>query len=124
MNPVLKARPLSGTLARIPHCPGSDGMIGGVPGPARESPFCGFTLQPTPVVAEGFQQRGTEHHISVLTPLPAADVDDHASAVDIGNLQARQLGTPYPRAIERHQYHAMKLSLGAVDEVGNFFWAQ
>jgi hypothetical protein len=36
MYPVLKARPLSGTLARIPHCPGSDGRIGGVPGPARE----------------------------------------------------------------------------------------
>jgi hypothetical protein len=51
-------------------------------------------------------------------------VDDHAKAVDIGNLQARQLGTPYPCAIERHQYHAMKPSLGAVDEVGKSFWAQ
>jgi hypothetical protein len=26
--------------------------------------------------------------------------------------------------IDRHQYHAMKLSLGRVDEVGNFFGAQ
>jgi hypothetical protein len=51
-------------------------------------------------------------------------VDDHAKAVDIGNLQAHQLGTPYPCAIERHQYHAMKPSLGAVDEVGKSFWAQ
>ena len=39
-------------------------------------------------------------------------------------MQAGQLGTPYPRAIERHQYHAMKPSLGGVNEVGNFFWAQ
>ena len=39
-----------------------------------------------------------------------------------GILQASQLGTPYPRAIERHQYHAMRPSLGRVDEVGNFFW--
>ena len=69
-------------------------------------------------------QRGTEHDISVLTPFPAADVDHHPSAVDIGNLQASQLGAPYPRAIERHQYHAMKPSLGRVDEEGNLFWAQ
>ena len=50
--------------------------------------------------------------------------DHHASAVDIGNLQASQLCAPYPRAIERHQYHAMKPTLGGVNEVGNFFWAQ
>ncbi len=68
------------------------------------------------VLAQTFQQRGAEHDVSVLTTLPAADVDHHASAVDIGNLQASQLGAPYPRGIERHQYHAMKPSLGAVDE--------
>src|ERR1019366_2718571 len=31
---------------------------------------------------------------------------------------------PYPSAIERHQYHAMKPSLGRVDEGGHFFRAQ
>jgi hypothetical protein len=36
MNPVLKSRPLGSTLARIPHRSGSDGTIGGVPGPARK----------------------------------------------------------------------------------------
>src|ERR1035438_41711 len=60
----------------------------------------------------------------VLTAFPAADVDDHASAVDIGELQAGQLGAPYPGAIEGHQHNAMKSSLGRVDEEGNFFWAQ
>jgi hypothetical protein len=83
----------------------------------------GFALQATPVVAQGFE-RGTEHDIAVLTTFATADVDHHTSAVDIGNLQARQLGTPYPCAIERHQYHAMKPSLGRVDEVGHFFRAQ
>src|SRR6266702_5972136 len=115
MNPVLQARSLGSMLAGIPHGSGSDGMIGGVPGSAREQPFRGFALQATPVVAQGFQQRGTEHDIAVLTPLPAADVDDHAPTVDIGDLQASQLGPPYPGAIQRHQYHAMKLSLGRVD---------
>jgi hypothetical protein len=36
MNPVLKSRPLGSTLAGIPHGSGSDGTIGGVPGPARK----------------------------------------------------------------------------------------
>src|SRR5271157_6457049 len=71
-----------------------------------------------------FQQDGTEHDISVLTAFPAPDVDDHASAVDVGELQASQLGSPRPGAVERHQYHAMKSGLGRVDEEGNFFWAQ
>src|ERR1700690_3607730 len=124
MNPVLKARPLGSTLARIPHRSGSDGTMGGVPGPARKQPFRGFALQATPVVAQGFEQPGTEHDISVLTPLPAADVDHHPSAVDIGNLQASQLSAPCSRAVESHQYHAMKPSLGRVDEAGNFFLAQ
>src|ERR1700683_3545772 len=59
-----------------------------------------------------------------MTTFSAPDVDDHASAVDIGNLQANQLGAPRPRAVECHQYHAMEPSLGRVDEAGNFFWAQ
>jgi hypothetical protein len=111
-------------LARMPHGSKSNGMTGGVRFPTREQPGGGFALEATPVVAQGLQQHGTEHDISVLTTLPVADVDDHTSAVDIGDLQASQLGTPYPGAIERHQYHAMKLSLGRVDEVGNFFRAQ
>jgi hypothetical protein len=70
------------------------------------------------------QEGGTEHDISVLTTFPASDVDDHTAAVDIGDLQVSQFGAPCPGAIERHQYNAMKPSLGRVDEVGNFFWAQ
>ena len=88
MNPILKARPLGSTLARIPHGSGSDGTMGGVPGSARKQPLRRFALQPPPIIAQGFQQRGTEHDISVLTSFPTANVDYHASAVDIGNLQA------------------------------------
>jgi hypothetical protein len=51
-------------------------------------------------------------------------VEDHASAVDIGDLQASQFGAPCPGAIERHQYNAMKLRLRRADEAGNFFRAQ
>ncbi len=54
---------------------------------------------------------GTEHDISVLA-FPAANVDDHASAVDIGELQAGQLGAPYPVPIERHLKEDFKIDLG------------
>jgi hypothetical protein len=36
MDPILKASLLGSLLAGIPHYLGGDGMIGGVPAPARE----------------------------------------------------------------------------------------
>src|SRR5258708_976037 len=102
MDPILETGVVRGFLAGIPHYLGSDGMMGGVPTPAGEYPFFGLAFQPTPIFTQGSERGGTEHDFSVLPPFPAADVDDHAAAVDIGDLQAGQLGTPYPRAIERH----------------------
>src|ERR1039458_4318610 len=81
-------------------------------GPPGNNQSVGLRFKPRQVVAQSFQQDGTEHDISVLTAFPAADVDDHSSAVDIGDLQASQLGAPYPGAIEGHQHNAMKSSLG------------
>jgi len=78
------------------------------------------TVTQLPVIREFFMADGT-------FPVLLNNLSVHSfriSAGDRSSLQARQLGTPYPRAIERHQYHAMKPSLGAVDEVGNFFRAQ
>ena len=76
------------------------------------------------VVAPGFQQRGTEHDIAILATFSPADVDHHSVAVDIGDLQLAKLGAPRPRATERHQYNAVKRSLGRVNEAGHFFGAQ
>src|SRR5271165_2244370 len=124
MDSILQASASGGLAAGVIDGPGSDRMIRRMVTAPGEQPVCGFAFQPAPVLAQSFQQDGTEHDISVLTAFPAADVDDHASAVDIGDLQASQLGAPYPGAIEGHQYDAMKSSLGRVDEEGNFFWAQ
>ena len=44
--------------------------------------------------------------------------------LSISGICKRANSRAYPRAIERHQYHAMKPSLGGVDEVGNFFRTQ
>src|ERR1019366_3180484 len=39
--------------------------------------------------------------------------------IDIADLEARQLGTPYPGGIERHQYDAMKGSQCRVDQTSD-----
>ena len=46
---------------------------------------------------------GTEHDITVLTTSSVPDVDDHAAAVDIRDLQVNQFGASCPRTIEGHQ---------------------
>src|SRR5271157_4728824 len=124
MDSILQASASGGLAAGVIDGLGSDGMIRRMVAAPGEQPLRRFALQPVPVVAQSFQQDGTEHDISVLTAFPAANVDDHASAVDIGNLQAGQLGAPCPGAIERHQYDAMKPSPRRVDEEGHFCGAQ
>jgi hypothetical protein len=43
--------------------------------------------QPAPVDAQGSEQLGTEHDITVLASLAAPNMNDHALAVDIADLQ-------------------------------------
>src|SRR5260370_4991378 len=124
MDGILQAGALRSVLRGVINGLGSDGAMCVVAASARKHPLGGLALQPTPVVAQGFQQRGAEHDISVLATFPAPDMDDHASAVDIGDLQASQLGASCPCAIERHQYNALKPRLGRVDEAENFLLAQ
>src|SRR5260370_15854160 len=124
MDAILQAGALRSLLGGVINGLGRNGDICGVAASTGEQPLGGLALQPTPVVAKGFQQRGPEHDISVLTTFPAPDMDDHASAVDIGDLQASQLGASCPCAIERHQYNALKPRVGRVDEAGNFFTSQ
>src|SRR5271165_3867279 len=124
MDSILQASASGGLAAGVIDGLGGDRMIRPMVTAPGEQPLRRFALQPAPIVAQSFQQDGTEHDISVLTAFPAADVDNHASAVDIGDLQASQLGAPNPGAIEGHQHNAMQSSLGRVDEEGNFFWAQ
>src|SRR5215472_18597087 len=87
MDSVLEASLLRSPMAGIPHGPGADGTVGGVMTPARESPEFGLALESAEVVAQGFQQRSTEHDIAILATFSPADVDHHAVAVDIGDLQ-------------------------------------
>jgi hypothetical protein len=52
------------------------------------------------------------------------DVNHHALAVDVAELQARRLFVPGSGGIERHQQSAMERSGGRIDELSNFFLAE
>ena len=48
----------------------------------------GFSLQAPPVCAEFVEQEGAEHHVTVLSPFAALDVNHHPFAIDVADLQA------------------------------------
>src|ERR1035441_7010058 len=82
---------------------GGDRMVGCVPAVAREQPHLRFSSQTAPVLAQRFQQRGTEHDVTSLTALSTLYVNDHSPAVDVAHLQMRSLGSAYSSGVKRHQ---------------------
>lgn len=84
----------------------------------------GLALQPAPVDAQSIEQLGAEHDIAVFTSLASPDMNDHAPAVDIADLQVRHFGATCARGIERHQQYAMKGELCPVDQTRHLFLAQ
>src|SRR5260370_2960151 len=103
MDAILQAGALRSLLAGVINGLGSDGAICGVAASTRKQPLGGLALQPTPVVAQGFQQRGAEHDISVLATCPAPEMDDHSSAAHIWAFQARPPAASCPPAIHPPQ---------------------
>ena len=76
------------------------------------------------MVAQGFQQDGTEHDVPILTALAALDVDDHSLAVDVADLQASHFGAACSGSIESHQQNAVEGVARRVNQLGDFFLAQ
>jgi len=73
------------------------------------------------VSAQFLEQDGAEHDVSVLATFAALNVHDHASAVDIADLQARELGAAHAGAVEGHQNGAIEGSRRSLDELCYFF---
>ena len=121
---VLKAGAFGGLLTGVPENLGGDRMTRGMPSVAGEQPIGGLAFQPAPVDAQGIEQLGAEHDITVLASLASPDMNDHALAVDIADLQVRHFCATCARGIERHQQDAMKGKLGRVDQTRHFFLAQ
>ena len=74
--------------------------------------------------AQFFEQDGAEHHVAVLVTLAVLNVHDHASAIDVADLQARELGAAHAGAVEGHQNGAIEGSRRSIDELGYFFLAE
>jgi hypothetical protein len=55
-------------------------------------------------IRAGLQQFGAERHVAIAATLACPNVNELAWAVDIADLQTAQLGSSYPRRIERHQH--------------------
>jgi hypothetical protein len=70
------------------------------------------------------EQGGTEHDIAIFTALAASDMDNHALAVNIADLESRHLGATRPSGVERHQQDAIEGGGSRVDELGDFFLAE
>ena len=72
--------------------------------------------------AQFLEQDRAEHHVAVLATFAALNVHDHASAIDVADLQARQLGAlRTPVRVEGHQHGAIEGSRSSVDELCYLF---
>src|ERR1700687_5975715 len=71
--------------------------------------------------AQFLEQDGAEHNVAVLPAFAVLNVHDHASAVDIADLQARELGAAHAGAVEGHQNGAIEGSRRSLDELCYFF---
>ena len=56
----------------------------------------GLRLHPAPVLAQGLQQLRAQRHVAVASAFAFTDVDHHALAVDVADLQRAQLGRRMP----------------------------
>jgi hypothetical protein len=89
-----------------------------------KEPVAGFSPRPMPVLAQFFEQLGAEQNIAVFAALSSADMNHHALAVDIADLQVGYLSTPQTGSVERHEKSAMEGSASGIDELCDFFLAE
>src|SRR5438132_13731698 len=95
-----------------------------MPTVAGKEPVAGFSPQPTPVLAQLFKQLGAEHDVAVFAALSFADMNHHALAIDIAELQVCYLSTPQAGSVERHEQSAMQGSASGTAERFDFFLAE
>src|SRR5487761_2127768 len=89
-HPLTYAGALASLVHGLPHDLRSNGLIS-PPVVHRTWEQVGPWLHPPPVLTKSLQQRGTQQDIAVPAALALADANDHAVAVDIGDLQMAKL---------------------------------
>src|SRR5260370_39560720 len=68
------------------------------------------------MLPQGFQQLGAQHDVTVLAAFSTLYVNDHSMAVDVTDLQMRQLGSAHSGRVERHQDRAIERSRSTIDQ--------
>src|SRR5215831_9557807 len=84
-HPLLDTCACGGGLANVPHGLVRDRSLDGAHLAWEQ---IAAWLLPAPVVAQRLQQLGGERNIAIAQALTSLDVNDHALAVDVADLQA------------------------------------
>jgi len=117
----------AGTLGGLVHgLPGNllcNGHIG-PPALHRTREQIGLGLHPAPVLAQGLQQLRSEKNVAVTATLALAHMNNHALAVDIGDLEVAYLRPAQARCIQHHQHGAMHQVPGRINEPRHLFLIQ
>src|SRR6266567_4047645 len=77
-----------------------------------------------PVLAQGIVQPGAEHDVAVPTSFSALDMDNHAPAIDVADLQRRHFRPAGSGSVERHQHGALKGCSVGINKTRHFFRAK
>src|ERR1035438_8501814 len=108
--------------ARHPHCLVADGLLLRAMQSCREQ--VGAGLEPSPVDTQVIEQGRAQGQIAVLVPLAVDHMDDHALAVDVGDLDPGELGTAHAGSVKNHQQRALKQTAAGVDQACDLFLAE
>ena len=81
-------------------------------------------LHPAPVLAQGLQQLRGQQDVAVTATLALANMNDHAFAVDIGDLEVAQFGPAQAGCIQHHQHGAVHQVLRGSNEPRHLFLTQ
>src|SRR5476649_1494718 len=83
------ARSLRGFAAGLPQYLGRDGLVGAGPVDGARK-HVGLRLHPTPVLTKRLKRLRAQRNVAVLAAFALADVDEHAGAVDVFDLEVAQ----------------------------------
>ena len=73
-------------------------------------------LHPAVVHAQRREQRGAQRDVAITAALPVLNVNQHAPAVDVRDLQMAQLRVPHAGRVQDHQHRAMRQAVRRVDQ--------
>jgi hypothetical protein len=108
---------LGGLPTGFPGCLGGDGDVR-PPVPHGAGKQIRLGLHPAPINAKRLQEFLAQRHIAITIAFAVADVDHHAFAVDIGDLQAAQFRATHASGVQRHEHSAVEQVTGCIDQPG------